>query len=257
VRLLQRTTRKIAVTDIGQSYYLHCAALEAEAAAAQETIERTRSAPQGTVRMSCPIALMDSLVSDILARFLLENPLVRVYAEMTNRRVDLVEEAFDIALRVRTPPLEPSGLAMRRLGESAAMVVASPALLNAYGRPTHPRDLSGLPTVGLATIGDRHVWHFRELDGTALAITHNPRLMTDSFDALSDAALAGVGVAYLPQLTVRKSVESGVLERLMPEFSLPAGVVHAVFPSRRGMVPAVRALIDALADGWKRAGGGV
>jgi DNA-binding transcriptional LysR family regulator len=252
VRLLHRTTRKISVTEIGRSYYLHCAALEAEAVAAQETVDRRRSVPQGTVRMSCPISLMEGPVSKILARFLVAHPLVRVHVEMTDRCVNVAEEGFDIALRVRTPPLEPSEFAMRRLGESVSEFVATPALLNEYGRPAHPSDLHRFPSVGMATTGGRHVWQFREKNNSSLSVTHTPRLMTDCFDALRDAAIAGVGVAQLPQLLVRTYVASGALEVILREFTLP-GIVHAVFPSRRGMVPAVRALIDALAAGVKAA----
>jgi DNA-binding transcriptional LysR family regulator len=249
VRLLQRTTRKVSVTDVGQSYYLHCAALAAEAAAAQEAIDRTRSTPQGLVRMSCPISLIQGAVGPILARFLVGHPLVRVYVDMTNRRVDLIDEGFDIALRVRTLPLEASDLAMRKIADSAAMLVASPALLDQLARPAHPRDLVRLPTVSMATPGDKYFWHFREQDGSPITVTHTPRLMTDSFEALREAATAGVGIAYLPQFVVQASVSSGALERVLPQFSLPPGLLHAVFPSRRGMVPAVRALIDALAAG--------
>lgn len=115
VRLLQRTTRKVTVTEVGQSYYLHCAALAAEAAAAQDAIDRTRSTPQGLVRMSCPISLIEGAVGPILARFLVLHPLVRVYVDMTNRRVDLIEEGFDIALRVRSLPLSPRILRCARL----------------------------------------------------------------------------------------------------------------------------------------------
>jgi DNA-binding transcriptional LysR family regulator len=251
VRLLQRTTRKISITDVGQSYYLHCAALGAEASAAQQAIDRTRSTPQGLVRMSCPISLMEGAVGEILARFLAQHPLVRVYAEMTNRRVDVVEEGFDVALRVRTPPLEASDLAMRKFADSAAMLVASPALLNEHGRPAHPRDLQRFATVSMTTPGDKYTWHFREKDGTPITVTHTPRLMTDSFETLREAAIIGVGIAYIPQFVVQESVNSEALERVLPEFGLSPGLLHAVFPSRRGMVPAVRALIDALAEGLK------
>jgi DNA-binding transcriptional LysR family regulator len=249
VRLLQRTTRKVSVTDVGQSYYLHCAALAAEAKAAEEAIDRTRSSPQGLVRISCPISLIQGAVGAIVARFLVEQPLVRIYVDMTNRRVDVVEEGFDIALRVRTPPLEASDLAMRKISDNAAMLVASGAFLDRHGRPAHPSDLARFATVSMTTAGDKYTWHFREQDCTAIIVTHTPRLMTDSFEALHEAALAGVGVAYLPQFVVQESVRTGALERVLPEFSLPPGLLHAVFPSRRGMVPAVRALIDALAEG--------
>src|SRR5689334_17894052 len=141
VRLLQRTTRRVGVTEVGQTYYQHCAALEAEALAAQEAIDRTRAAPQGTVRVSCPISLVAGAVGPIVAKFLSANPLVRVHVEMTNRRVDVVEEGFDLALRVRRPPLEATNLAMRKLGESEGAVVGHPALLARLGRPKHPSDL--------------------------------------------------------------------------------------------------------------------
>ena len=126
-RLLNRTTRRVTVTEIGQTYYQHCAALEAEAVAAQDAIDRTRSAPQGTVRLSCPISLMNGAVSPIIAKFLVANPLVRVFIDMTNRRVDVVEEGLDLAIRVRRMPLEPTNLAMRKLGESEGAVVGHPA----------------------------------------------------------------------------------------------------------------------------------
>jgi DNA-binding transcriptional LysR family regulator len=251
VRLLQRTTRRVTVTEIGQTYYQHCAALEAEALAAQEAIDRTRSAPQGTVRMSCPISLMNGAVGPIVAKFLGANPLVRVFVDMTNRRVDVVEEAFDLAVRVRRLPLEPTNLAMRKLGESEGMVVGHPALLARLGRPSHPNDVARYPTLSMTTAGDRYSWEFREKDGSPISVPHMPRLMTDSFDALRAAALAGVGLAYVPQFVVQRDIERGELERVLPEFGLGAGLVHVVFPTRRGMVPAVRALIDALADGFR------
>jgi DNA-binding transcriptional LysR family regulator len=254
VRLLQRTTRRVTVTEIGQTYYQHCAALEAEALAAQDAIDRTRSAPQGTVRVSCPISLMNGGVSPIFAKFLAANPLVRVYVDMTNRRVDVVEEGFDLAIRVRLPPLEPTNLAMRKLGESGGAVVGHPALLARLGRPAHPNDIARYPTLSTTTAGDRYSWRFREKDGSDFSVTHVPRLMTDSFETLRAAAVAGVGLAYLPHFIVYQDIQRGELERVLPEFGLGTGVVHVVFPSRRGMVPAVRALLDALVEGFKETG---
>jgi len=254
VRLLQRTTRRVTVTEVGQTYYQHCAALEAEAVAAQEAIDRTRSAPQGVVRVSCPISLMNGPIGPILARFLAANPLVRVYVDMTNRRVDVVEEGLDLAIRVRRLPLEPTNLAMRKLGESEGVVVGHPALLATLGRPMHPNDISRYPTLAMAMAGERYSWSFREKDGAEISVNHVPRLMTDSFDALRAACVAGVGLAYLPHFVVYQDIQRGELERVLPEFGLGTGVVHVVFPSRRGMVPAVRALLDALVDGFKDAG---
>jgi DNA-binding transcriptional LysR family regulator len=250
VRLLQRTTRKVTVTEIGQTYYQHCAALEAEALAAQEAIDRTRSEPQGTVRVSCPVSLMQGLISGLISQFLATHPLVRVYVDMTNRRVDVVEEGFDLAIRVRTPPLDASNLAMRKLGDSEAVLVAAPALLEKHGRPTHPSELGRYPTVSMTTAGERYTWLFREKDCSPITVPHTPRLMTDSFDALRDAVAGGIGVAYLPYFVVHDLLAKGNLERVLPEYGLQPGIVHVVFPSRRGMVPAVRALIDTLAQAF-------
>jgi DNA-binding transcriptional LysR family regulator len=254
VRLLQRTTRRISVTEVGQTYYQHCAALEAEAVAAQEAIDRTRSAPQGTVRVSCPISLMNGGVSPILAKFLAANPMVRVHVDMTNRRVDVVEEGFDLAIRVRRLPLEPTNLAMRKLGESEGVVVGHPALLARLGRPAHPNDIARYPTLSMTMAGDRYSWQFREKDVSQISVGHAPRLMTDSFDALRAACVAGVGLAYVPQFVVHRDIQRGELERVLPEFGLGPGLAHVVFPSRRGMVPAVRALLDALVEGFNEAG---
>lgn len=118
VRLIQRSTRRFAVTEIGQAYYQHCLAMLVEANAAQEVIDRVSAQPQGTVRISCPTALLDYQIGDILARFLATCPRVQMQLESTNRRVDVIGEGFDIAIRVRFLLLEDSGLVMRVLGKA-------------------------------------------------------------------------------------------------------------------------------------------
>jgi DNA-binding transcriptional LysR family regulator len=197
---------------------------------------------------------MNGGVSPIIAKFLAANPLVRVYVDMTNRRVDVVEEGFDLAIRVRSLPLEPTNLAMRKLGESEGVVVGHPALLTRLGRPAHPNDITRYPTLSMTMAGDRYSWQFREKDGSTISVNHVPRLMTDSFDALRAACAAGVGLGYLPQFVVHRDIQRGELEQVLPEFGLGAGLAHVVFPSRRGMVPAVRALLDALVEGFTEAG---
>lgn len=254
VRLLQRSTRSVTVTEIGQSFYRHCLAIEAEALAARETIERTRSTPQGLIRLSCPLGLLNIQVAPIISRFLVANPLVQMHVEATTRRVDVIEEGFDVAIRVRVPPLEASELAVRPLAYSGLTLVASPALLDALERPFHPQDLARLPTLALPRAGDRHTWEFGGKGGTSVAVQLAPRLMTDDFGLLRQAAIDGVGIAYLPHFLVQNELGNGVLEHVLPDYRLPAGVIHAVFPSRRGMVPAVREFIDALVAGFKETG---
>src|SRR5262245_52247792 len=117
VRLIQRSTRRFAVTEIGQNYYAHCKAMLVEAQSAQEAIDLTRAEPCGTGRMPCPVALLDERAGDMLARFLAQYPRIEMHLEATNRRVDVVSEAVDVAIRVRPPPLSDSDLVMRTFGD--------------------------------------------------------------------------------------------------------------------------------------------
>jgi DNA-binding transcriptional LysR family regulator len=251
VRLLHRNTRKIAMTDIGQTFYRHCAALVAEAQAATESVDLMRSMPQGLVRVSCPWGLLHGGVTQVVSRFMLDNPLVRVHVEATNRRIDVIEEGFDLALRVRVPPLQDSDLAVRPFASAELWLMGSPRLFDRQLRPSRPEALGALPTLGMVSAGDRHSWAFWGPDGAGIQVAHTPRLVTDDFATLRQAALDGVGLACLPRFIVQADFDTGILERVLPEFALPKGIAHAVFPTRRGMVPAVRHFLDALVAGFE------
>jgi DNA-binding transcriptional LysR family regulator len=250
VRLLNRTTRKQSLTEAGQTLHRHCVALIAEAQAARDAINQSLSAPRGLVRLSCPTGLLQGGVADILARYLAVYPEVRVALEATNRRVDVVDEGIDIAIRVRLPPLEDSDLAMRSFGPSDMILVGSPALVAEYGEPTVLKDLERIPTLSTGIFGREHTWHFVDAESRPAQLVHNPRLSANDFDSVRRAALRGIGVARLPALLAREDLSRGALVRLLPSLSSRSGVVHAVFPSRRGMVPAVRLLLDTLSEGF-------
>ena len=246
VRLLQRSTRKLAVTEIGQEYYRHCVAMLVEVETAQETIDRSRSEPQGLIRVSCPPALVCFEIGTMIARYMAANPRVDIQLESTSRRVDLIEEGIDVAIRVRFPPLESTELVMRTLGEHSQHIVASPALLKVQPAPLVPADLNTLPTLDFAPVLTKHVWQLHGADGAAVRITHTPRLVTDDLAQLLYAALEGVGIAKLPAMVVREHLAHGRLIELVPDWRPQIGVVHAVFPSRRGLLPSVRSFIDHL-----------
>jgi DNA-binding transcriptional LysR family regulator len=202
------------------------------------------------VRLSCPVGLLHSNVAGIVARFLAEKPLVRVHVEATNRRVDVVEEGFDIALRVRSLPLEDSNLAVRTLANTELILLGSPSLFALHGKPQQPADLSRFPTLSMTRPGDKYTWQFTRPDGSVEVVTHLPRLATDDFVTLHRAVLNGIGITYLPKFMAQQDIASGALEHVLPELTIPQGVVHALFPSRRGLVPAVRDFIDALVEGF-------
>ncbi len=250
VRLLNRTTRRLSLTDAGKTFHRHCVALIAEAEAAKDAIGQTLSSPRGVVRVSCATGLLQAGVADMLARYLTAYPEVRIALDATNRRVDVVDEGIDIAIRVRAPPLEDSDLAMRSFGLSEIILVASPALLAARGQPQALTDIGQMPTLSMGTVGTEHSWRFVDADSKPAELTHSPCLSTDDLYTLRRAAIRGVGVACLPTLLIVDDLSSGALVRLLPSLSSRVGVVHAVFPSRRGMVPAVRALLDFLSEGF-------
>ncbi|WP_315530474.1 LysR family transcriptional regulator [Delftia acidovorans] len=246
-RLIQRSTRRFAVTEIGQTYYGHCKAMLVEADAADEAIALTHAEPRGIVRMTCPVALLDARIADMLAAFMAAYPRVEIHLEETNRRVDVVGEGIDVAIRVRPPPLEDSDLVMRMLAERGQCLVACPQLLTG-GIPQVPADLAGLPSMDLGLPQHEHVWHLIGPDGTQAAIRHRPRLVTRGMLALRAAALAGVGVVQLPSMMVREQIARGELVHVIPGWAPRREIIHAVFASRRGLLPAVRALLDFLAE---------
>lgn len=248
VRLLQRSPRHFSVTDLGEEFYRHCRAMLVEADAAHEAVELRRAEPQGLVRVTCPVALVQARVGAILAGFMTACPKVGVMLESTNRRVDVIGEGVDLAIRIRSPPLEDSNLVMRAFSRSDWKLVASPALVEASGRPVVPADLRDLPTLDMDPASGTHVW---ELDGPSrahAAIHTTPRLVTDDMMALRTAAEHGVGITLLPNMIVDDALQTGALVALLPEWSPRADIVHGVFPTRRGLLPAVRALIDYLAE---------
>ena len=248
VRLIHRSTRQFALTEVGEAFLRHCRAMLAEAEAAREVIERTRSEPQGLLRLSCPTALLDHQVGDMLARFMAANPRVQMHLVSTNRRMDVIREGLDVALRVRFPPLEDTELVLKVLGESTQRLVASPEFVSRYGAIRTPADLADLPSLDQEVAGGDHVWELQAKDGAQARVRHQPVLVSDDRQAQRLAALRGVGGAGLPTMMVHDELAAGRLIDVLPDWRPRPAVVHAVFSSRRGLLPSVRGLLDFLAD---------
>ncbi|NYT77588.1 LysR family transcriptional regulator [Alcaligenaceae bacterium] len=247
VRLIQRSTRRFSVTDIGNTYYDHCKAMLVEADAAEEAIALTHAEPCGIVRLTCPVALLEARVADMISTFMASFPRVHVHLEETNRRVDVLGEGVDLAIRVRPAPIEDSELVMRVLADRVQCLVASPALLKQYGTPHAPVGLAQLPSLALGLTAQEYIWDLKGPDGAHAAIRHTPRLITQSMFALRSAAMAGIGVAQLPRMMMEKALAEGELVQVVPLWAPRSEIIHVVFASRRGMLPAVRALVDFLA----------
>ncbi len=246
VRLLQRSTRHFSVTELGQEYNRHCQAVLVEAQAAQDVIERQRAEPQGVIRLSCPTTLLHYRIADLLARFMIEHPKIEVQLLASNRPVDVLGEGMDLALRVRFPPLQDSDLVMRVLCDSPQRLVACPELVAQLPQPLAPADLGHVASLDWGPPRD-HVWQLDGPQGARAEVRHAPRYITDDMTALREAVLRGVGVVQLPCMVVEDDLTAGRLVDILPHWVPRSGVVHAVFPSRRGLIPGVRKLIDFLA----------
>ena len=248
VRLLHRTSRHLSLTESGQAYYPRCLAMRGEAEGAAEVIERNRAEPRGLVRLACPTTLLNSWVGPMLTRYMLKYPLVELYIESTNRRVDLLHEGFDVALRVRFPPLENTDMVMKVLAASTQCLVGHPDLLASLPKDFQPEELGRLPSLHWGGAQRDYQWELLGPDDGKLVIAHQPRMITDDLRALRNGALAGVGIVHLPCVAVREDVAAGKLVEMLPGWAPKCGIVHAIFPSRRGLLPSVRTLIDFLAE---------
>ncbi len=249
-RLLQRSSRRFAVTELGELYYRHCRAMVEEAESAHETIERHHTEPQGTLRISCPVLLAQGPLSRIISGFLARHPRVRIHLDSTNRRVDVIQEGIDLAIRVRPAPLDDSDLVVRVLVEDRALLLASPDYLDRQGRPEDPEALQRHDTLDMTRAGDEHRFRLVDADGAGRDVRHRPRLVTDELVTLRQAALDGLGIVVLPRVLVEEDLLAGRLEAVLPAWRTPHALIHAAFASRRGLLPAVRLFIDALAAGF-------
>ncbi|KAF1010098.1 MAG: HTH-type transcriptional regulator DmlR [Pseudomonas fluorescens] len=252
-RLLQRTTRQLTLTAVGERYLRHCQAMLLEAEMADEAVASMSSEPRGRLRVSCPVGMAQHMLPEVVAEFLARHPLVQLEMTLVNRRVDLVAEGIDVALRVRESGDEDPLLVTKRLRPAQTILVASAGFARTYPINTLD-DLRHLPMLG-ALEADRMI-HQRIHDpqGNAHDLVMEARLGVDDFLVRKACALKGLGFTVLPMLYCEEELNSGRLVRLLPEWSLPGGWLQAVYPHRRGVLPAIRAWIDFLEEAFKECG---
>lgn len=248
LRLIERSSRRFRVTDTGQAFYERCRAILAEAEQAEALVLEAQAEPHGRVRFSCPTGMV-APIGGLIASFLARYPKVRLQLVATDRAVDLIEERIDLALRVRASLTSDAALTMRSLGASTRILVAAPPLASRIGTAAQLADVPALATDDAA---DDLEWNLETAEGARQMVRMVPRLGCADMAAVRDAAIAGLGVAILPDHVCRDALRAGTLVRVLPEWRGLQGIVHLVFTTRRGLPPAVRALIDHLAVGFPR-----
>jgi DNA-binding transcriptional LysR family regulator len=242
-RLLQRTTRKLSLTDVGRTYYDHCTRIVGEIEDAERVVSGMHEVPRGLLRVTAPVnvAFLGPIVSDYLKRY----PDVDIELFCTARTVDLVEERFDLGIRAGA--LADSSLIARSLGSAKWFLVATPAYLKKRGRPRAPDDLKEHDLLLFGSRMDRAEVHLQNGDRSA-HVPLSPRLMVSDMDVLHAVALAGQGIALIAASRCVDELRARRLERVLPEWNAPSTPVHVVYPSTRHLSPKVKTFVDHLHD---------
>jgi DNA-binding transcriptional LysR family regulator len=248
VRLLNRTSRRFAMTDAGEEFYRHAVVMLHDAELAESAIRHRVTEPTGTVRCTAAMATMQFAMGDIVADFLLRHPKVNVVAHATDRNVDIVGENYDVAIRAHSDPLPDSTLVQRALTPAPWLLFAGSAYLDANEAPKTPKDLRSHPSLFMMRTGVAPVWRLRRSgkaeDEVVMSLT--PRLLCDDMIALKQAAIAGLGVVALPGYVCREDVRLGALRQVLPAWLAGDSTITALIPYRRGLLPSVRVFIDHL-----------
>ena len=246
VRLIQRSSRHFAVTDIGMNIYRHAQVMMNAAQAAHDLVDHLSTQPRGVIKISLPVSIAQNEMTKILPNFLKMYPEIKVQMMVTNRRVDIINEGFDLALRVRDNLDDDPNLVIRKLEAIEQHLFASQAYLNQYGDVKQPEDLTQHRILSMA---DEHLdQHIVVPDDQSQQkkIRVNPIIMGSDLTMLAQLVSQDCGIALLPDSIVQDYLKSGELVRVLPEWKAPHGILHAVYPSRRGLLPAVRVFIDYL-----------
>lgn len=244
-RLLQRTSRQLSLTDAGEVLYRHCQAMLAEAQAGEAAVRQRQQEPSGLVRISVPITMADALLARLLPAFMAQYPKVRLAVQASNRQVDLLEEGLDVVIRGVAFEQPPSSLVQVPLCTVQWGVLATPAWLSRHNALAHPRQLEGEDALLFSSLERQaDLLRLRHDSGESEEMAVNVLLRSDNVQTLKQAALAGLGMVGLPLYACVNELADGRLQQLLPEWRPKDGKLVMLYPARRGLSPAVRALID-------------
>jgi DNA-binding transcriptional LysR family regulator len=243
VRLMQRTTRRLSLTDEGHAFLAHCKETLALIHDAEEEIQNKRNSPTGLIRINAPLTFGILHLAPLWGKFTALYPQVRLEVTLADRVVDLVEEGYDVAVRVASLPS--STLISRKLASTSLVVCASPKYLKGKAKPQHPNDLKDHSVISYSYLVTGDEWVFQGPDGEVRVKTH-PKIHTNNGDTCRSAALAHQGVILQPTFIVGHDIQKGDLVELLPQFKSVELGIYAVYPSRKLVSPRIRALVDFL-----------
>ncbi len=245
VRLLERTTRKVQISEVGAIFYRHCKRIQEEAEHASVSVSQMLESPRGLLRIGASVTTGQHLLSPLMAEFMARYPSVDLEIVLSNRRIDILEEGFDLLIRIGK--LKDSTLISKRLGESRFYLYASPAYLEARGVPADPSDLADHVCLTMSDVPSPTSWRLVGPHPTH-RIAIRPRLGINDFPSLRQIVADGGGITALPSYLSTELERQGRLERVLSDWSLPPVEFHALYPSHRGATPKVRAFLDFLGE---------
>lgn len=250
-RLLNRTTRRLSLTEQGTVFYRHCARVVAEAQEAEAAVTYLGAAPRGLLRITAPVTFGSHQVAAALPGFLERYPEIRVDMDVSDQPVDLAEEGYDVALRITSQP--PPYLAARHLAQTRRVVCAAPGYWQRHGRPAVPADLAAHDCIVYVPNTNFNQWYFVGPEGTE-SVTVQGRLQVNNTEAMLEAATGGQGVIMLTSFTVERAIAAGQLEPVLQAWDSPAADVYALYLPNRYLPAKARAFIDYMVE-WFRAEG--
>jgi DNA-binding transcriptional LysR family regulator len=248
VRLLHRTTRKLSLTEEGDVFYVRCKTLLGDLDEAEAEITSRSGQASGWLKINAPVTFGVLHLAPLWGQFRERHPKVSLDVTLADRVVDLVEEGYDLAVRVAR--MADSSLITRKLSTTRAVLCASPKYLKRAGRPRHPSELAGHAVLAYSYWSGRDDWQFEGPEG-AVSVKIHPTIRTNSGDTCRAGALQHQGIVLQPTFLIGGDLASGALVELMPEYRLPELGIYAVYPSRKHVAPKVRLLIDFLVESFK------
>ena len=242
-RLLNRSTRSLHLTEAGRVYYQYCARVVTEVEEAESAVTFLNAAPRGLLRITAPLTLGSQHIARALAGFIDRYPEVEVELDLSDRQVNLSEEAFDLAIRITTNP--PPNLSARRLATSQRVICAAPDYWRRRGMPSEPGELVDHNCILFGNIPDFNVWHFSRPDSSqSVAVRGNFKV--NSVAAMAEAAIGGLGVVRLTSFVVDRAIAAGELQVALAEYASPATDIYALYLPNRYLSAKTRAFIDYL-----------
>ncbi|MBP2156439.1 MULTISPECIES: LysR family transcriptional regulator [Erwinia] len=249
VRLLNRTTRSLSLTDEGRVMFDRCRQILDDLEEVDATMAMRRVKPTGTLRLSAPLSFGQRHILPVLDIYLKKWPELRAEVSFSDRFVDLIEEGFDIAIRIGEPR-DDSRILTRTIASQHIVTCASPEYLSSRGVPETPADLTGHDTIFLLSAEKRRSWRFATPEGTF--VYEGPgRLNLDSSEAMRASAIAGFGLVHLPTYLLGEDLRSGKLIPVLEEYPFPPEPIRIIYPSKRHLSPRIRAFIDLLVERWE------